>query len=497
MRAFSLVIIFSLSSFGLFAQGWFTILPDIPNTPSLIDRISFIGFSVNQDSIYAMVNYEYGASNVVRDYVVLHGKDGELLDYFQTPTVEAKDRNIDAQFLFTSNNLAIHTFYTFPQQKEIIECVNVKTKNVEWSKDNLTLVDCVSDFKDTYSTIFCHASNGDYVFLDKQTGNVLNTFSADSLSKLIGSYGQRDSVFEISRIAGNDSIQYFFGFITKPNGDRNVIHAKYEKSCACVTDEIEFTQNFPMDLQKGFEQPLYTVYDLDHQAGDSIVNANIRMFNFSSDTIISEDIVVPAFKGLDSAWTEPRVRLIRGFDNSYVIESNIIRDDIHNGRPETQGGHRFQFHNATGDLINITEAFFSKAFSTRSILAQNRGQFSYVLRPDSSATIAFRSTRELFATIGYVNFNKDGISPLNINKSTVSQKTIQVYPNPFKNNIFINNNSRNTIINLSIYNPNGQLVKSVNELKDSSINLTDLPLGIYQLRVLTNNNSSTINLIKN
>jgi hypothetical protein len=234
-----------------------------------------------------------------------------------------------------------------------------------------------------------------------------------------------------------------------------------------------------VDLQKGFEQPLYTVYDLDHQAGDSIVNAYIRMFNFSSDTIISEDIVVPAFKGLDSVWTEPRVRLIRGFDNSYVIESNIIRDDIHNGRPETQGGHRFQFHNATGDLINITEAFFSKAFSTRSILAQNRGQFSYVLRPDSSATVAFRSTREQFSAIGYVNFNKDGISPLKIKSEEIGSNPISLYPNPFAEQVFIDLENPSNLEGISVYNSNGQLVKESYNPEASFMLLGDLPVGLY------------------
>lgn len=497
MRPISLIIFVLVSSFEVFAQSWFRVLPDIPNTPNLIDRISFNGFRLNEDSIYSMVNYTYGAANSVEEYVVLHASDGQRLDYFQVPTIENKDRNIDTRFLFTSGDNAIHTFYTFPDQNEIIEYINLKDRKVEWSKKNLRLIDCVSNLEDTFSDILCRADSGDYVFLDKQNGSILKLFSADSLSAFIGSFGQRDSVFEITRIAGNDSIQYFQGFISKNNGDINIIHVKYEKNCDCITAETEFNRWNDWDIQKGFNMPLYTIYNVNHQQGDSTISASIRMFNFDGDTIISENIQGPATRGIDSAWTKPRIRLIRGFDKSYLIESPIIRNGILNGRPELQGGFRFLFYNSNGNLINETEAFFLKGFNTKSQLTQALAQSSYVLRPDSSATIAFRSTRELFATIGYVNFNKDGISPLNINKSTVSQKTIQVYPNPFKNNIFINNNSRNTIINLSIYNPKGQLVKSVNELKDSSINLTDLPLGIYQLRVLTNNNSSTINLIKN
>ncbi len=491
MRLVSLIMIFSLSSFGLFAQGWYTILPDIPNTPSLIDRIGFIGFKVNQDSIYAMVNYEYGAASTVKDYVVIHGKDGQLLDYYLTPTIENKDRDIDAQFLFTLDHLAIHTFYTRGQQKEIIECVNLKTKNVQWSKEDLSLMDCVSDYAGTYSDIFCRSStNGDYVFLDKNTGAVLKTFSADSMSNLIGSFGQRDSVFEISRIAGNDSIQYFMGFVPKPNGDFNLVHAKYENSCACITDDFEFPRFGHIGLQRGFEQPLYTSYILNHQSGDSTVNASIRMFNFDSDTIISEDLIIPATKDVDSNWTEPGVRLVRAFDGSYMIDSDIIRDGMHNGRPELQGGNSFQFYNAAGDLIYTTEAFFLRAFNSRSGLAQGRGQSSFVLRPDSTATVAFRSSRRGFgAAIGYVNFNKDGISPLKVKSLDLLLNPINLYPNPFQNQVFIDLDDPSNLEGISIYTTNGQLIKEFKYPNTSSLPVEDLPTGLYYFVITLSNTS--------
>lgn len=480
MRLIPALIILFLTGFELSAQGWFTVLPDIPNTPSLIDRIGFIGFKVNQDSIYAMVNYEYGAASTVRDYVVIHGKDGQLLDYYSTPTIENKDRNIDAQFLFTSKHLAIHTFYTRWQQEEIIECVNLRMKNVVWSKKDLILKDCVSDFQGTYSDIFCQSpTNGDYVFLDKNTGAVLNTLSADSMSDLIGSYGQRDSVFEISRIAGNDSIQFFMGFVSKPDGNLNVVHAKYEKSCACITDDIEFPQFWHIGFQSGFEQPLYTSYHLNHQSGDSTVNASIRMFNFDSDTIMSVDMVIPATKGLDSTWTKPRISLLRGFNGSYIIESDITRDGLHNGRPELQGGSRFQFHNAAGDLIYVTEAFNLTAFNSRSVLAYRRGQSGFVLRPDSTATVAFRSSRTGFAVIGYVNFNKDGISPLKVEPLELIPNSVSLYPNPFEKQVSLKLENPSNLKGISIYNTSGQLVKEFKYPSTTILPVEDLPAGVY------------------
>jgi|GEM_PF-1739396 len=496
MRLVSVIIFFLLSSFGLSAQGWLTYLPDIPNTPSLIDRISFTGFKVSQDSIFGMVNYQYGAAKNKRNYVVLHGKDGQLLDYYITPTIEDKDKSIDDQFLFTSDHLAIHTFYTRWQQEEIIECVNLKTKNVQWSKKNFRLVDCVSDYEDTYSDIFCRSSTtGDYVFLDKNTGAVLNTFSADSMSKLVGSYSQLDSVFEISRIAGNDSIQYFRGFVPKPNGDLNLVHAKYEKSCACITDDFEFPRFGPVGIQRGLEQPFYISYDLNHQLGDSIVNASIRMFNFNSDTIISEDLILPATKGVDSTWTEPRIRLVRGFDGSYVIDSDINRDGLHNGRPESQGGRRFQFYNASGDLINSTEAFNLRAFNSRSDLAQYSGQSYFTLRPDSTATVAFRSSRTGFAAaIGYVNFNKDGISPLKVESQELFTNPISLYPNPFENQVFFNLEDPSNLEGVSIYNTGGQLIKEFKYPYTSSLPVEDLPAGLYYF-VITLTNTAPVSKI--
>lgn len=481
MRSLAFLFFFTLSSFGLWAQGWLTYLPDIPNTPSLIDRIGFTGFKVSQDSIFGMVNYQYGAAKNKRNYVVLHGKDGQLLDYYITPTIEDKDKSIDDQFLFTSDHLAIHTFYTRWQQEEIIECVNLKTKNVQWSKKNFRLVDCVSDYEDTYSDIFCRSSTtGDYVFLDKNNGTVLSTFSADSMSKLIGAYSQLDSVFEISRIAGNDSIQYFMGFVPKANGELNVVHAKYEKSCACITDDLEFPQFWHIGFQRGFEEPLYILSNLNHQAGDSTVNASIRMFDFDSDTLIREDMVIPATKDVDSNWAEPRINLVLGFDGSYMIDSDIIRDGLHNGRPELQGGSRFQFHNAAGNLIYVTEAFDLTAFNTRSVIAQRRGQSSFVLRPDSTATVAFRSSRTGFAAaIGYVNFNKDGLSPLNIEPQKLLPNPISLYPNPFKNQVFFDLEDPSHVEQVAIYSACGQLIKVFEFPVTSSLPVEELPAGLY------------------
>jgi hypothetical protein len=485
-------LLFCCSSF---AQGWFMNLRNTPFvTNSGRETIQFLGYNVSKDSIYTAVRIN--KSTTAGDYIVLHNSKGDLLDYYLIPTLETKDGNQYSRFLFTASNLAYHTFYDYPQN-EIIECVNLKTKKVEWSKTGYALRDCISGLDSTYSDILCVAPNGDYEFIDKKTGIILNTISADSLNALIGSFGQRDSVYEVSRIAGNDSVQYFQGFKQMPDGSNNLIQAKYEKACNCITADREIDKNWLWKPLYGFTEPSYTIYRSNRAPGDSIFNASIRMFNFSGDTIINKNITGPAMLEEDGTWSEPSVSVFRNFDESFMIQSGIARNGFHLGIPEYQGGNRFLFFNSNANLVNESEAFFLKYFSKYSAFSQGLGQTSFAIRADSTSIVAFSSGRDLFSTIGFVNFNSDGISPLSPDNFTIKKHTIQVYPNPVTLFLSIAIGPNERVLAVKVFSLKGEVVKVVNLPQSTSIDFSDLPIGLYELEIDTTFGVSSFKIVKN
>jgi hypothetical protein len=73
-------------------------------------------------------------------------------------------------------------------------------------------------------------------------------------------------------------------------------------------------------------------------------------------------------------------------------------------------------------------------------------------------------------------------------------ETIQLYPNPSDNQIFVR--SENNIEQVSLYDLNGMLMKTVSpNAKNTSINVSDLKSGIYIATVQTNQSIVTKRLI--
>lgn len=494
MKTFSLIIGFLLS-LGSIAQGWHVSLPNIPVQPSIFNRIAFAGYQVRTDSIYAMVAYDYGAANIRKDYIILHDGLGNRMDYFETPTLEVKDKSQLSRFLFSTGDLAYHTFYDYPRN-EVIECVNLKTKTVQWSRSGYVLRDCISGSGSTYDDILCLAPNGDYEFIDKKTGLTKKTVRADSLEGLVGSFGQRDSIIEISRIAGSDSIQYFQGFIMDSIGSSSIVHAKYEKTCDCITADREIDRQWLWDLQFGFEAPLYTIYDKNVLPGDSTYNASIKTFDFGGDTIIDNNIAGPATLEQDGSWSIPHLVLTLNFDGSYMIESGIARNGFNQGRPEYQTGFRVLFFDQQKNLVNESEVFFAQYLSTKSSFSQLFGQRSFVLNADSSTVFAITIHRDQFSGIGFVGIDSEGFSPLEAIELPTEENTFHVYPNPFSDYFSISNDFNEKIIEVSVYNSKGQVVYENHQNQSGLINLADLPIGVYHLKILTETGGSIAKVYK-
>lgn len=79
-----------------------------------------------------------------------------------------------------------------------------------------------------------------------------------------------------------------------------------------------------------------------------------------------------------------------------------------------------------------------------------------------------------------------------------SNNSISLFPNPFQNKINISGDI-NLVKSLSIYSIKGELVKAINRLESSQINLKELIPGMYLMHIEFNDNSKpiTCKLIKN
>jgi hypothetical protein len=458
MKSILVIFLIIITSFEPKAQGWFVPLPSLPSQPNNLSSVSLEGYNVGSDTIRTMVSYEYGALNKIEEYVILHDHNGQRLDYFQTPTLANKDKSQLSRFLFSHGDLAYHTFID-DQRNEVIECVNLQTRSVAWSKVGYTLKDCISGYIGSYTDILCKTSSGNYEFIDKQSGQITKSLSTDSLEALINSFGQRDSIFEISRIAGDDSIQYFQGFTSTITGSTNIVHSKYEKACDCITADKGIDRQWLWDLQFGFNEPTYTIYDITHIPPDSTFSGSIKLFNFKGDTIINKNITGLAKRESNGTWTSPDISLTRSIDGTYLIESIIGRNGFRFSSPELQTGQKILFFNENNIQINQTEIFYSKDLSIIASRDKLSGQNSFTLRPDSSSTIAVVFGRDMFFGAGLVGIDKNNYHPLTATNVPSQKFQAEIYPNPFNKVVMLQVNRNFKPEEVVIYKLSGKQVE--------------------------------------
>lgn len=82
-----------------------------------------------------------------------------------------------------------------------------------------------------------------------------------------------------------------------------------------------------------------------------------------------------------------------------------------------------------------------------------------------------------------------------LNTVDLTKTKTKVYPNPFKDQIHIQDSEG--IIGLELFNSNGQLISTGKTKDDLNAKLSGLNNGVYFLRIQTKNQSETIQLIKN
>ena len=82
-------------------------------------------------------------------------------------------------------------------------------------------------------------------------------------------------------------------------------------------------------------------------------------------------------------------------------------------------------------------------------------------------------------------------------QSVSSENGFDIYPNPAKDNIAINfPATKNSVINLRIYDGNGKLAKQINTVENQKIDISGLANGIYLAKMSSQNISKTTKLTR-
>lgn len=492
-----LTLILSIISLGLSAQGWAKEMPAIPKQFSSLNGASISGNGGNSDTIINVTSIDYGAANIKERYVISHTKDGVLLDYFWLPTIETKHRYSGSGYFFGSERLLIHTFRNL-NNSPTIEAIDVANRVVIWSIVGYEIKDVVSAFEFTYDDILCETPTGDFEFIDKWSGNSVKTYSRDSLYTLLNSYSQKDSIHDFRRVAGTDSVQYFSLFNYSPSGDPIINFAEYSLSCNCVTADKEYNHYWEWNTRYGFGEPVFIIVNENYQAPDSTFSAEIRIFNFSQDTLFSKNINGPALKGPDGSWQSPSPSAFMSMDGNFMVEYATGRMEDFFGIPTFQSGSHLQFYDQNQNMILESEVFSGTGVGSMSYPLRNYGQSSFLIYPDSSVILSLKYSYEVYFTSAILaKINPDGFSPLSV-RSTGKLDEFSIFPNPFTSNFVIQVDDHFNPTEIVIYNIQGKVVLKLpwGFGYRANIEANALVPGIYAIEVRSNDASLRSTVIK-
>ena len=96
----------------------------------------------------------------------------------------------------------------------------------------------------------------------------------------------------------------------------------------------------------------------------------------------------------------------------------------------------------------------------------------------------------------YTNCTTSSDCSLLNNNSIESEKKLTIYPNPAKNELFIETNSTE-ISFITIYNMIGQIIQTIPNAKNTtSIDVSNLKSGSYFIKIVTDNSTISQQFIK-
>jgi hypothetical protein len=125
------------------------------------------------------------------------------------------------------------------------------------------------------------------------------------------------------------------------------------------------------------------------------------------------------------------------------------------------------------------------------------GEYLLLATPYSGSNGTGTEGNGLFIEFGVVGSN-DVVARKAASRENKSDADLQVFPNPVANKFTLKLNRTSEPVDVNLYNPKGQLVRSFRAagLPEKQVDMSDLPAGLYMLKVQGNGRSQTMKIVK-
>ena len=208
-------------------------------------------------------------------------------------------------------------------------------------------------------------------------------------------------------------------------------------------------------------------------------------FTVKNNQVFAQTVYEGHLKGNDTNYYGNGFAFIRWKDNGYIIDTKNFTTTTTGGRL----GAKNTVVNDNGDMI-LTGMFNNSIDFGNIQLTGGGNSNAYIVKfsSDSSFLVPFEG--------GDTLNDQKPISSF-INEIAVTNNQLIIYPNPTRDDIYIiSTNER--INSYSILNTNGQRIINKENIKANKekINLTNIPKGMYIIKIITDNNVYSRKVIK-
>ncbi|RLD50038.1 MAG: hypothetical protein DRI94_09720 [Bacteroidetes bacterium] len=251
---------------------------------------------------------------------------------------------------------------------------------------------------------------------------------------------------------------------------------------------FEFTQNYQMTFpassgNEGGGNQVFTDFNINYTPYKILIDPTGKIIadypfetsvKYYRDTLLAEGLILQPCSGNDFWFF------------SLLSESDSIVGEIN----ETDKTINILMPNGT-DLSQLTAFFVAESNSVVKINGTEQIS-SETVNDFSQGALVYDITSEDGTTESWT------VTAATSSVSNISDKNINIYPNPVKTDFFIDFTSFNfKNIQSELYNSEGKRIKSFT-LKEANslINISDIPSGIYFLKIRTNNNLFIRKIVK-
>jgi hypothetical protein len=385
-------------------------------------------------------------------------------------------------------------YYVAIKHRNHLGLLSAATYSLNASKTVVDLASNSSDVEGTNNAVVALANGkfGAYTG-DYDNNNQVQNSDASSVIQLIGGAGYDNADMDANTQIQNSDVNT----LINPNIGRG---QQFQRSAADVLDanvtlsfanaqitndgsdnyyEADILIATTEDFYVGSGQ-VYFDYNTAAFGGNISSNGNIEYSQPTGSILEGNFATLPAYKDfVQNDNTSSRVSLSfqQNFSESFIA-SNIPNIQI-TATPKVLFHIKIKYVNAgqDADICFYNDGVFQDQFYTA---CGGAGA------PDCTNSPGTQITNDTY------DCSAAGVTTLALNNYDIN--TLSVYPNPVKNTLYIKGNTKN-LNRIDIININGQLVKTINA-DFNQIDLSNLNAAIYFLKIYTNDNTSTLKLIK-